>query len=368
MARSFAAPLAPRGATRPLRGLPLRGLGGLAGSARDALRFVWQRRRARIALIVVVAAMPVLGGVWLWVRQSPFVAIHAVRIAGVHGPEAGAIDAALERAAHRMSTLDVHSSALAAAVASFPQVSEVRAVPRFPHGLRIEVVEQLPVAALVVGGERTAVAADGVVLGPSLLSKSLPTVAGYFEPLARQRVRGPNVLAALSVLGAAPAPLARVVTRVFTGGDGLTLQMRSGLEVYFGDATRPHAKWLALVAVLASSSSQGASYVDVRLPSRPAAGFPAGVSAPDASTPEVAAAEEHDASEATVSSIAESLASSAGGSAASTASTPATTAPATTEPQAQADSTPSESSSAPGGEASSTPSSEASQSQATGGG
>ena len=91
------------------------------------------------------------------------------------------------------------------------------------------------------------------------------------------------LLAALAVLGAAPAPLARLVERVFTGAQGLTVAMRNGLLVYFGDATRPHAKWLSLARVLADPSSAGASYVDVRLPSRPAAGFPAGVTPPNAS-------------------------------------------------------------------------------------
>ena len=45
--------------------------------------------------------------------------------------------------------------------------------------------------------------------------------------------------------------------------------MRNGLLVYFGDATRPHAKWLSLARVLADPSSAGASYVDVRLPVAP---------------------------------------------------------------------------------------------------
>ena len=85
------------------------------------------------------------------------------------------------------------------------------------------------------------------------------------------------------MLGAAPAPLARFVVRAFTGPMGLTVAMRSGLRVYFGAASRPHAKWLSLVRVLADPSSAGASDVDVRLPERPAAGFPAGVTPPAAS-------------------------------------------------------------------------------------
>jgi cell division protein FtsQ len=301
--------------------LPLPRVGGIVGSARSALSVAWSGRRARIALLAALLAIPVLAGGWMWLRHSPFVSVQRVQISGVHGPEAAAIDAALTGAARRMSTLDVRSGALRAATAQFVVVREVRAVPRFPHGLRIHVVEQLPVAALVVGGLRTAVAADGVVLGPSLLSSSLPTVGGYFEPAVGRRVEGPNVLAAVAVLGAAPAPLRRVIARVFTGYDGLTVAMRGGLLAYFGDATLPHAKWISLARVLADPSSRGASYVDVRLPSRPAAGFPAGVAPPDATPGEATATvEPTSASEATISSLAASLAGNAGGSAASTTS------------------------------------------------
>ena len=47
-------------------------------------------------------------------------------------------------------------------------------------------IEQLPVAALTVGGSRTAVAADGRAR-PALLSSSLPSVSGAFEPAAGRR-------------------------------------------------------------------------------------------------------------------------------------------------------------------------------------
>ena len=218
---------------------------------RAGVAFAWRRRRLRFALLAVLIALPLLGGGWLWFRQSPFVSVQQVQITGVHGREADAVQAALVDAARRMSTLDVSAGALRAAVAPLRVVREVRAIPSFPHGLRIEVIEQLPVAALTVGGSRTAVAADGVVLGPALLSSSLPSVSGAFEPAAGMRLSSPSLLAALTVLGAAPAPLARLVERVFTGPKGLTVAMRNGLLAYFGDASRPHAKWLSLAQVLA---------------------------------------------------------------------------------------------------------------------
>ncbi len=251
------------------------------GRARAGCSAIWRRRRLRLGLLTVVIAVPALVGGWMWLRDSSLVSVERVQISGVHGPEARSIEAALGRAARHMSTLDVHPGALTAAVAPYRVVRAVHASPSFPHGLRIRVFEQLPVAALTVAAGRTAVAADGVVLGPALLSNSLPALGAGLNGsgigrATGERVHGSSLLAALTVLGAAPARLAAAVERVFMGPQGVTVAMRNGLLVYFGDATRPHAKWLSLARVLADPSSQGASYVDVRLPERPAAGFASG--------------------------------------------------------------------------------------------
>jgi cell division protein FtsQ len=285
---------------------------------RTGLALVWGRRRLRVALLALAVALPLAGGGWLWLRHSPLVSVRHVRIGGVHGPEARAVDAALVSAAKRMSTLDVHPGALLAAVAPLRVVRDVRVFPSLPHGLRIEVTEQLPVAALTIVfpggtqvGEPTAVAADGVVLGPALLSGSLPTVTSSFQPTTGGRARGAGLLSALAVLGAAPRSLAKLIARVYTGPKGLTVAMRSGLLAYFGDATRPHAKWLSLARVLADPSSAGASYVDVRLPARPAAGFPAGVQPPAASE-EAATGEAASGSESPVAALAAGLTANSG--------------------------------------------------------
>jgi len=240
----------------------------------------------RILLVSLLAALPILAGGWLWLRNSSIVAVREVRISGVHGVDAQAIEETLTRAAQKMSTLDVHPAALIAAVAPFRIVRSVHVSTSFPHGMRIDVLEQLPVAAVELGGIRTAVAADGAVLGPALLSGSLPSVSAGAErrPLDEvtgQYVSGGILLSELAVLGAEPAPFARAVVRVFSGPRGVTVAMRNGLLAYFGDGTLPHAKWLSLARVLLDPSSAGASYIDVRVPERPAAGFPGGV-APDA--------------------------------------------------------------------------------------
>jgi cell division protein FtsQ len=292
-----------------------------------ALRAISRRRRLRIALLCFIVSVPLLGGGFMWLRHSSFVAVRHVRVSGVHGAEAKAIEAALTGAARRMSTLDVNAHALRAAVAPFAVVREVHASASPPHGLSIHVTEQLPVAALFAGGTRTAVAANGVVLGQALLSSTLPSLSGSSVPAAGARVADQTLLAALAVLGAAPGPFAKVVARVYTSASGLTVAMRNGLLAYFGDATRPHAKWASLARVLADSSSAGSTYVDVRVPEHPAAGgFAAGsgpaASAAGASTPGTAlgsgSSTSGAGSEGTIAAIAARLAGPAGSESAST--------------------------------------------------
>jgi cell division protein FtsQ len=276
------------------------------------------RRSLRIKLLAALVVIALLLGGWLWFRNSPLVAVRHVAITGVQGPDAASIEADLTRAARRMTTLDVRPAALRAAVARFRVVGALRVTTSFPHGLHIQVLERLPVAALSVNGQRTSVAADGAVLGPAWLSGALPSVAATPSPGTGQSVKGSEVLAGLTVLGAAPRQLLKLIERVYFGPRGLTIAMRNGLLAYFGDSTRPHAKWLALTDVLAARSAAGASYVDVRLPERPAAGFPGG-SAPEARS---GSGEPAGSSAATAAELATSL-PGGGGAGASTGSVPA---------------------------------------------
>jgi cell division protein FtsQ len=286
-------------------------------------------------------------------RNSSLVSVEHVRISGVHGTDAPAIEAALERAARQMSTLDVQQGKLRAAVASYPVVGDLQVSSNFPHGLRIHVVEQPPVAILSAGGVNTAVAASGVVLGTARASESLPTLTSSVQLTSGERVREPTLLDDLAVLGVAPTRLAKQVERVYSGPKGLTLIMHGGLLAYFGDASRPHAKWISLAHVLGDPSSAGASYVDVRSPERPAAGFPAGVTPPSAAGGEAEAATPS-ASES-AESLAEGLTSATGGAAEPQAS--GTT--EASESESSGGESEAESASSESGETSATPAAEA---------
>jgi cell division septal protein FtsQ len=224
-------------------------------------------RAVRVALLAL-PALALLAGAWLWFRDSSFAAVRSVQISGVAGPGAGAIELALRREATRMSTLDVNVGALRAAVASYPQVRGVSAHASFPHELRIAVLEQPAVAILqATDGARTAAAANGVILGGALAVGRLAMIPVPSVPA--KRVKGAAVLEYLAVLGAVPAPLADVVWRAYNGPKGLTVEMRNGMLVLFGDTTRAHAKWLSFARVLVAEGAASASYVDVRLPERP---------------------------------------------------------------------------------------------------
>lgn len=298
----------------------LRAPSALAGGLSGGWAFVHERKRLRVVLVATLIALPLLGGGWLWLRHSSLVAVEHVRVSGVHGSDARAIEAALTGAAKHMSTLDVSTTRLRAAVASYPVVGDVRVHPSFPHGLSIQVIEQLPVATLSAGGVKTAVAADGVVLGAAHASDSLPTLTSQVQLTPGERVRETTLLGELAVLGAAPAALRGSPERAYGGAKGLTLVMHSGLRVYFGDASRPHAKWASLARVLADPGSAGASYVDVRVPERPAAGFPAGVTPPALENAEVESATSP-ASGESAQSLAEGLSSAVGGGSSSTTPT-----------------------------------------------
>ena len=200
-----------------------------------------------------------LGGGWMWLRHSSFVAVEHVRITGAHGQPGGSD----RKRPDRSGQAPEHARRQHRA-ARWPPWPASRRSPRstsrpaFPHAMRIAVVERTPVAALLVGGTRIAVGADGTALGAGVATASLPTVADDVAPPSGERTRNPLVLEALTVLGAAPHVLTQYVKRARTSRRAASpWRLRNGLLVYFGDASRPHAKWLALAAVLAQPSSAG---------------------------------------------------------------------------------------------------------------
>jgi cell division protein FtsQ len=149
--------------------------------------------------------------------------------------------------------------------------------PDFPHGLTIHVIEYRPAA--LAGG--LPVAGDGTILRGIPVEGSLPKIETRGAPHGNHLTDATSLHAA-RIAGTAPAALRPRLELIETRApDGIVVQMRDGPELIFGDATRARAKWIAATRVLADPEAEGASYIDVRLPGRPAAGgLPAGTVAP----------------------------------------------------------------------------------------
>ncbi len=230
------------------------------------------RVRLRVWLVLgAVAAVALLAGAWVWLRDSPLVSVDRVGVTGLSGPDAGQIRSALDLAARNMTTLDVHLGQLRTAVAPYAVVKDLRVSTQFPHGMRIRVIEQLPVGAVVAGGEAIAAGADGTLLH-DVPTGSLPTVPLRSLP-GGSRVTDQTALNALALLAASPQRLEAKISQVTTSSPrGLVVQLRSGPAIYFGPPTGFAAKWAAATAVLAAPGSAGAAYIDVSDPAMPAAG------------------------------------------------------------------------------------------------
>jgi cell division protein FtsQ len=198
--------------------------------------------------------------------------VNDVSVSGLSTSDAERIRMALGSTARGMTTLHMDMDALERAVDAYPVVRALAVETDFPHGLRIRVIEHRPAAIAVSDAGRLPVAGDGTILRGLPVEGRLPTleVDGAF---GRDRLADRDARAAAAVAGAVPGALrARLETVERRSEEGLVALLRDGPELIFGDARRARAKWAAAARVLADPEARGASYIDVRIPGRPAAG------------------------------------------------------------------------------------------------
>jgi len=229
---------------------------------------VWRRR-----LLALLAGLVALSAVyWLWFRDSSFARVNTVYVTGVDGPQARAIRSALEQAGLDMTTLHVRTSDLRKAVAGYPVVRSISAQGNFPHKLAIDVTLNLPVAVIQSPSGRKPVAADGLLLSDVPIDSGLPVLSTR-AALAGDRITQGRAFELVRVVGLAPQRLrSRLKTVLIRPGVWIVAQVRNGPELRFGNASRLPAKWMAAARVLAAAGARGATYIDLRLPERPAAG------------------------------------------------------------------------------------------------
>jgi cell division protein FtsQ len=221
------------------------------------------------ALAVPIAALAVGG--WFWLRDSSLVQVTNVNVSGVTTSESERVTQALDSTARGMTTLHVRKAALEDAVRQFSSVETVNIKTDFPHAMTIDVVERRPVAALAIGDRRIPVTGGGVLLRGITADRDLPTVR-VSKAITGARVTDRGVLGALKVARAAPGPLLHAATEVGIQPRGVVVQLNDGPDLVFGDGEEASAKWTAAARVLAEPSAAGATYLDLRVPGRVAAG------------------------------------------------------------------------------------------------
>jgi cell division protein FtsQ len=224
----------------------------------------------KIAAIAALTAALGVGG-WLWLRDSSFVQVTKVNVSGVTTSESQRVTEALDVAARGMTTLHVRQGALKDAVRQFSSVETVNIKTDFPHTMSIDVVERRPVAALAIGDRRIPVTGGGFLLRGITADRDLPTVR-VSKAITGERVTDRGVLGALKVARAAPAPLLHAADEVGVQPRGVVVQLKNGPDLVFGDGQDAAAKWTAAARVLAEPSAAGATYLDLRVPGRVAAG------------------------------------------------------------------------------------------------
>lgn len=129
-----------------------------------------------------------------------------------------------------------------------------------------------PVAMLGSGSTAVAVAADGTFLRwlPPPTEGDLPELP-LSEPPSGSRVEG-TVLQQVRVLAATPAALRPYLARSYYGESGVDVELASGIQLRFGDASGAARKWRAVAAVLADPEIVALDYVDVHAPRHPSVG------------------------------------------------------------------------------------------------
>jgi cell division protein FtsQ len=207
-----------------------------------------------------------------WFRDSSLVAVRDVEVKGVSTADRQRVVAELTDAARGMSTLHVQTDQLRNAVREFPAVASVSADASFPHGITIRVTEHQPTLIVRAGDRQVPVAADGSLLpGVEAAERELPELR-LDELPASGRLDGDPLSEALAI-GAAPAPLRPLIAGATVSSDyGVVVTMRGGIELRFGNRDRADEKWTAVAAILADRQLTSLSYVDVRVPDRPAVG------------------------------------------------------------------------------------------------
>jgi len=218
---------------------------------RQTRRRQTRRRRARwVALLLLLAAVGLAGGVTWALYDSGLFVVRSVTVTGTHlVPESEVLAVAGVRPGTPL--IRVSTARVAARVLTITQVQGVQVTKTWPDRVVIAVRERTSALAVAVsGGGFDLIDADGVIVQSAATRPAgLPL---FTTTAAASSLRGdPDVAAAAAVLGELPASLRSSVASVIAPSpDQVTLSLGSGVTILWGGADDPAAKARELAVLM----------------------------------------------------------------------------------------------------------------------
>ncbi len=213
-------------------------------------------------------------GLYAAARSTSAFAVDRIAVRGASPEVAADVRKALAPALGK-SLLGLDLNELTGRAEQVPMVAAATFDRGFPHTLEIAVVPEVPVAVLRQGSSSWLAAAGGRIVAelgqgerPGLprvwLKRSVDVRVG-------ESLRGPQRLAVAAVAPLVDDPLPAGVNSVLAGPDGVTLTLRSGVELRLGDTSDLVVKLEVARRVLPQLGDLR-GYLDVSVPERPVAG------------------------------------------------------------------------------------------------
>ncbi|MDH4346440.1 MAG: FtsQ-type POTRA domain-containing protein [Thermoleophilia bacterium] len=244
---------------------PRRGQGGLL----DPARLAPSARSLLLAFALLAGAV----AAYVVARETALFAVHRVEVEGAPLGVGRQVEAAVADADGK-SLLAVDLGAADRVIESLPTVAAASLDRAFPHTLRIRVTPERAVAVVRQGAAAFVISARGRVMREVELG-TRARLARIWVPKGAPLQVGSLLEGDLAAAARAATPLAGTpfppVVSVEAASSGLTLHLRSGLEVRLGDAADVDLK-LAVARRVLPLLRPGSVYLDVSVPERPVAG------------------------------------------------------------------------------------------------
>lgn len=222
-------------------------------------------------LATILVGLAVIAAAGWWVTNTPLFDVRTLTVKGNRHVSDAEV-ARLAGLTRKTNVVWLRTGALAHRIERDPWVLRARVARTLPGTVTVSIQERRPVAVVDTGRSLLLVSGDGVILGRARPNTRLPAIAlTGVRGVVGSHVSGSPAL--LMVARSLPAGVRGKVERITQGGSGaLTLMLRGGAQVLFGDASEADAKGRALASLLQWANERGvrADYIDVRAPAAPA--------------------------------------------------------------------------------------------------